>query len=63
MFSDLNFKFTVFLKPVSSYLEKPQKIVFYVGPTNVRHLLDHHLWSIFQSVATHNVLLYTSKQR
>ena len=26
------------------------KYIFYVGPTFVGHLFDHHLWSLFQSV-------------
>ena len=28
---------------------------FYVGPTNVWNLVDHLLWSIFQSVVTHRM--------
>ena len=32
-----------------------------VGPTNIINLLDHHLWSILQSVVTRNELLYTFK--
>ena len=30
------------------------EIFFNAGPTNVGHLFDHLLWSIFQSVVTHN---------
>ena len=33
------------------------RLFFNVGPTNVGHLFDHILWSIFQSVVTHNKLL------
>ena len=36
-------------------------LAFYVGPINVGHLFDRPLWSIFQSVVTHNELLHTLK--
>ena len=29
-----------------------------VGPPNIGHLFDHHLWFIFQSVVTQLIVLY-----
>ena len=38
-----------------------QKSALNVGPSNVRHLVDHLLWSKLQTVVTHNELFYTLK--
>ena len=38
-----------------------RQVFFYVSLTNVGHLFNHLLWSIFQSLVIHNELLYTLK--
>ena len=44
---------------VTSYFLQCYHCLFNVGPTNVGHLSDHHLWSIFQTVLHIIIVTYS----